>query len=164
VSDHATDTLFVLFNTAEGRKYLIEHCGLGADLIEMFSNFGLSSLCNMLAAIKTAKYYDLGLDDMVMSVATDDADLYASEIRRATARYFRNRLDAVSAARRGAVRWSPRPPTICSSSTNTTASVSSISAISPGSSSRAFRSPSLTCVPISPTGMGYSSWSRRGMR
>jgi cysteine synthase len=97
VSDRATDTLFVLFNTAEGRKYLIERCGLGADLIGMFSNFGLSSLCNMLAAIKTAKYYDLGQDDMVMSVATDGADLYASEIRRATARYFGNRLDAVSA-------------------------------------------------------------------
>jgi cysteine synthase A len=34
---------------------------------------------------------------VVMSVATDGADLYASEIRRATARYFGNRLDAVSA-------------------------------------------------------------------
>ncbi len=32
-----------------------------------------------------------------MSIATDGADLYASEIGRATARYFGNRLDAISA-------------------------------------------------------------------
>jgi cysteine synthase len=97
VSDRATDTLFVLFNTAEGRKYLTERRGLDAELLSKFSNFGLSSLCNMLAAIKTAKYYDLGPDDVVISVATDGADLYQSEIGKAAARYFGNRLDAVSA-------------------------------------------------------------------
>jgi len=97
VSDRATDTLFILFNTAEGRKYLTERRGLDADLVSKFSNFGLSSLCNMLAAIKTAKYYDLGPDDVVLSVATDGADLYQSEIGKATTRYFGNRLDAVSA-------------------------------------------------------------------
>jgi len=98
VSDRATDTLFVLFNTTEGRKYLVERCGIDADMVEKFSNFGLSSLCNILAAIKVAKYYDLGPDDIVMSVATDGAELYASEIGKATARYFGNRLDAASAA------------------------------------------------------------------
>jgi cysteine synthase len=97
VSDRATDTLFVLFNTAEGRKYLVERCGLDAELVAKFGNFGLSSLCNMLAAIKTAKFYDLGPDDVVLSVATDGAELYASEIGKATSRYFGNRLDAVSA-------------------------------------------------------------------
>ena len=97
VSDRATDTLFVLFNTTEGRNYLTERRGLDAELISKFGNFGLSSLCNMLAAIKTAKYYDLGPDDVVLSVATDGAELYQSEIGKVTARYFGNRLDAVSA-------------------------------------------------------------------
>jgi hypothetical protein len=97
VSDRATDTLFVLFNTAEGRKYLIERRGLDAELVSKFRNFGLSSLCNILAAIKTAKYYDLGPNDIVLSVATDGAELYESEISKATVRYFGNRLDAVSA-------------------------------------------------------------------
>ena len=97
VSDCATDTLFVLFNTAEGRKYLIERRGLDAVLVSKFRNFGLSSLCNILAAIKTAKYYDLGSNDIVLSVATDGAELYESEISKATVRYFGNRLDAVSA-------------------------------------------------------------------
>jgi cysteine synthase len=97
VSDRSTDTLFVLFNTDEGKKHLIDRCGIDADLLEKFENFGLSSLCNMLAAIKIAKYYGLGPDDVVMTVATDGAELYASEISKAAARYFGNRLDAISA-------------------------------------------------------------------
>ena len=98
VSDRATDTLFVLFNTELGREYLIERCGLDTELVSKFPNFGLSSLCNMLAAIKIAKYYDLGSEDVVLSVATDGADLYESEIAKATARYFGNRFDVIAAA------------------------------------------------------------------
>ena len=33
VSDHATDTLFVLFNSAEGRNYLVERRLLDASLV-----------------------------------------------------------------------------------------------------------------------------------
>jgi cysteine synthase A len=97
VSDRATDTLFVLFNTDEGREYLIERRGLDAGLVSKLANFGLSSLCNMMAAIKTARYFELGADDVILTVATDGAELYESEISKATARYFGNRLDAVSA-------------------------------------------------------------------
>jgi cysteine synthase len=97
VSDRATDTLFVLFNTEQGREYLIERRGLDAKLVSKFRNFGLSSLCNMLASIKIAKYYDLGSEDIVLSVATDGAELYESEIGKATARYFGNRFDTVAA-------------------------------------------------------------------
>ncbi len=97
VSDHATDTLFVLFNTDEGRKYLIERRGIDPELVSKLGNFGLSGLCNMLAAIKTAKYFDLDADDIVITIATDGAELYESEIGKATARYFGNRLDAVAA-------------------------------------------------------------------
>jgi cysteine synthase len=97
VSDHATDTLFVLFNTEEGRKYLIERRGIAAGLVARLTNLGLSSLCNMLAAIKTAKYFDLGPDDVILTVATDGAAMYGSEIVKAQARYFGNRFDAVAA-------------------------------------------------------------------
>ena len=59
VCDRATDTLFVLFNTEQGREYLmLEQRGLDAKLVSKFRNFGLSSLCNMLASIKIAKYYE----------------------------------------------------------------------------------------------------------
>ena len=97
VSDHATDTLFVLFNSAEGRKYLVERRGLDASLVGQLGNFGLSGLCNILAAIKTAKYFDLGPDDIILTVSTDGGEMYGSEVDKALRRYFRNRFDAIAA-------------------------------------------------------------------
>jgi len=97
VSDQSTDTLMVLFNTEVGRKYLIERRGIDAGLVDQLANFGLSSLCNMLAAIKTAKYFDLGPDDVILTVATDGAAMYGSEITKAVTRYFGNRFDEVAA-------------------------------------------------------------------
>ena len=97
VSDQVTDTLMVLCNTEVGRKHLIERRGIDAGLVAQLANFGLSSLCNMLAAIKTAKYFDLGPDDVILTVATDGAAMYGSEIDKAVVRYFGNRFDAVAA-------------------------------------------------------------------
>jgi cysteine synthase len=97
VSDHATDTLMVLFNTEEGRRYLTERRGVDPALVAELGNFGLSSICNLVAAIKTAKYFDLGPDDVIITVATDGADMYGSEIRKAMVRHFGNRFDAVAA-------------------------------------------------------------------
>ena len=97
VSDHSTDTLLVLFNTEIGRKYLVERRGVDAKLVARLADLGLSSLCNMLAAIKTAKYFDLGPDDVILTVATDGAAMYGSEIDKAVVRYFGNRFDAVAA-------------------------------------------------------------------
>jgi cysteine synthase A len=97
VSDQVTDMLMVLCNTEVGRKYLIERRGINAGLVAQFANFGLSSLCNMLAAIKTAKYFDLDPDDVILTVATDGAAMYGSEIDKAVVRYFGNRFDAVAA-------------------------------------------------------------------
>jgi cysteine synthase len=97
ITDRATDTLFVLFNTDEGRKFLIERKGIDPALVAQLGNLGLSGLCNMLAAIKTAKYFDLGPDDVILSVATDGGAMYGSEIGKATNKYFGNRFDAVTA-------------------------------------------------------------------
>ena len=43
------------------------------------------------------KILRLGSQDIVLSVATDGAELYESEIGKATARYFGNRFDTVAA-------------------------------------------------------------------
>jgi len=97
ISDQSTDMLLVLFNTEEGRKYLTERRGVDAGLVARLSNLGLSSLCNMLAAIKAAKYYDLGPEDVILTVATDGAAMYGSEVTKAISRYFGNRFDNVAA-------------------------------------------------------------------
>jgi cysteine synthase len=97
VSDSATDTLDVLFNTDAGREYLVSRRGVPAGLTAALGSFGLSSICNVLAAIKTAKYYGFGPDDLVLTVATDGADMYRSERDKSLARYFRGAFDAVRA-------------------------------------------------------------------
>ncbi|TBW40045.1 pyridoxal-phosphate dependent enzyme [Siculibacillus lacustris] len=97
VSDADTDRLIVLFNTEVGRTYLVERRGLDPALVALLSNFGLSSICNLLAAIKTAKYFDMGPDDVVVSIATDGAAMYGSEIDKVIRRDFGNRFDAVAA-------------------------------------------------------------------
>ena len=97
VSDLHTDQLLALFNTDEGRKYLVERRGIDAGLVARLSNLGLSSLCNMLAAIKTARYYGLGADDVILTVATDGAAMYTSEIDKTIGRNFCGRFDAINA-------------------------------------------------------------------
>ena len=97
VSDRHTDQLLVLFNTEEGRKYLVERRGIDPQLVARLANLGLSSLCNMLAAIKTARYYGMGENDVILTVATDGAAMYTSEIDRTIARRFGGRFDAVNA-------------------------------------------------------------------
>ena len=98
ISDLHTDSLMVLFNTEEGRKYLVERRGIDAALVARLANMGLSSICNMLAAIKTARHYNLGSDDVIRSVATSGAAMYSSEIEKTLARHFSKGFDAISAA------------------------------------------------------------------
>jgi cysteine synthase len=97
VSDTATDCLDLLFNTDAGRRYLVERRGVDSTLVGGLEALGLSSICNVLAAIKLAKYLDLGPDDAVVTVATDSAVLYESERRAALARCFPNGFDEVAA-------------------------------------------------------------------
>ena len=82
VSDQATDGLNAVFNTDAGRAYLARRLGLAENLLGTLKWFGLSSIANILGAIKFAKHYGLGPDSVVVTVATDGADLYASEVRR----------------------------------------------------------------------------------
>jgi len=44
--------------------------------------FGVSGVCNVLAAIKAARHYGLGPKDAVVTVATDGFDRYPSVLRR----------------------------------------------------------------------------------
>ncbi len=87
VSDRSTDSLLVAFNTEPGRAALAA-LGVSDATIGQLSRFGLSSICNVLAAVKTAKRLELGPNDVLMTVATDGAELYGSELDKILARDF----------------------------------------------------------------------------
>lgn len=97
VSDVATDQLNVVFNSERGRRYLVERRGVPGDLVERLASLGISSICNVLAAIKTARFYDMGPEDVVVTVATDGAAMYGSERDKAMGKHFPNGFDDVAA-------------------------------------------------------------------
>ena len=79
VSDKACDALSMVFNTDTGQKFLTEDRRIDQSIISTLGHFGLSSICNVLAAIKVAKELSLGPQDALMTVATDGAEMYQSE-------------------------------------------------------------------------------------
>src|SRR3989338_5210403 len=97
VSDRSTDALGVLFDATEGLR-LLERRGVSRAVRSQLPALGLSSICNVVAAIKTAKALDLGEDDVILTVATDGAALYGSERRKAVRKHFGGRFDAKKAA------------------------------------------------------------------
>jgi cysteine synthase len=98
VSDRATDALNVVFNTDAGRELLATRYDVDAATIEALSSFGGSSICNVLAAIKVAKYHRLGASDVVATIATDGAEMYTSEVEKTLASRYGGSFDAIDAA------------------------------------------------------------------
>ena len=103
ISDQATDSLNVVFNSPEGREALGER-GVAPSVIEALGSFGLSSICNVLGAIETAKLLELGPEDVVITVATDGAVMYESERDATTETRFHGRFDRATAGAEFA-RW-----------------------------------------------------------
>jgi len=98
VSDMATDALNVLFNTTVGRAYLNTRKGFAQESAAGLADLGLSSIANILGAIKLAKYLGLGSNDAILTVATDSADMYGTESDRATTQRFSGNFDEIAAA------------------------------------------------------------------
>jgi len=88
VSDAATDQLGVLFSAPAGLAYLRSGRKVPEPVLAALPEFGLSSICNILAAVKTAKHLGLGSHDVVVTVATDGAAMYQSERERVQARDY----------------------------------------------------------------------------
>lgn len=72
--------------------------GAGPDLIDALTHFGFSAICNVLAAIKTAKMLGLGADDAIITIATDGSVLYPSEREKTLTRRFGDDFGAIDAA------------------------------------------------------------------
>jgi cysteine synthase len=79
VADEATIRLLRLFNEPAGQETLAR-CGVAGDAVGRLPLLGISGICNLLAAIKTARYFELGRDDVVMTVLTDSVDLYRTRL------------------------------------------------------------------------------------
>ncbi len=105
VSDESTDALNLLFNSDVGRAYLGERKGWPADSVAGLASLGLSAIANVLGAIKTARRLDLGAQDVVVTVATDSARLYASERDKWRAARFPDGFDALGAAELFGAHW-----------------------------------------------------------
>jgi cysteine synthase A len=69
-----------------GRDFLAAGGGLGGAARVLSTLLGVSGVCNILGAIKTAKWLRLGKDDAVVTVATDSLDRYPSVLKRLAAR------------------------------------------------------------------------------
>jgi len=80
IDDEDCMRIIRLFNEKEGHKALAEN-GVRKEIIEKLGLLGISSVSNLLSAIKTAKYYELGADDVVFTVFTDSMELYGSRLR-----------------------------------------------------------------------------------
>ena len=98
VSDRATDHLEVMFASDDGLGFLADRRLVPERVLRTLRHLGLSSICNVLAAISTAKLLGLGPDDAIVTVATDGAAMYSSERDKITARDFGGGFTNIDAA------------------------------------------------------------------
>ena len=86
VDDEQTMQLLRLFNEDAGKEALLAR-GVDASVVEQLPLLGISSICNLVSAIKTAKYYDMDGRDVLFTPLTDSMELYGSRIQEARDAY-----------------------------------------------------------------------------
>ena len=80
IDDEPNMEIMRLFNEKEGHK-LLKDKGIAPEIIERLSLFGISSIANIMGAIKMAKYYEMNENDCVFTVSTDSMEMYGSRIK-----------------------------------------------------------------------------------
>lgn len=80
VDDEAAISIFRLFNTNEGKKVLINH-GIKEEVVDKLKFIGISGCANLIGLIKMAKRFDFTKDDILITVATDSAEMYQSRLQ-----------------------------------------------------------------------------------
>ena len=97
VSDRSTDRLDGVFHTEEGLAALHRYPGLETSLMAGMAHVGLSGLANVVAAVAVARHFELGPEDVVLTVATDGAAMYADQRQARVKRDFPQGLDEPAA-------------------------------------------------------------------
>jgi cysteine synthase len=79
VDDELPMRFIRLFNEKAGRDALL---AAGADPVDVsrLDLVGISGVGNLIGAIKLAKYYEMGEDDIVFTMFTDSMDMYGSRL------------------------------------------------------------------------------------
>jgi cysteine synthase len=93
IDDEQCMSLLRLFNEEAGAEFL-STCGLKPDFLKQLPLVGISGICNLVAAIKVARYYELDRRDVLVTPLTDSMDLYESrrqELRDERGPYSRER-------------------------------------------------------------------------
>lgn len=79
IDDNATMNLLRLFNQEEGQTFL-SNAGLSSEEISALQYMGISGICNVLAAVKAAKYWELNENDVIFTPLTDSVEMYGSRL------------------------------------------------------------------------------------
>ena len=79
IDDNAVVNISRLFNEENGRAYLVEK-GVPESVVANLDLLGFSGISNVLSCIKTAKYYEMTGNDIMLTVLTDSMELYRSRI------------------------------------------------------------------------------------
>jgi hypothetical protein len=79
IDDSAVVSLARLFNEPAGRRYLAKK-GVPETTVGRLDLLGFSGISNTLSAIKMAKYYEMGENDIVLTMLTDSMELYGSRL------------------------------------------------------------------------------------
>jgi cysteine synthase A len=95
IDDEQCVCLMRLFNEPAGQQFLVKQ-GVPQAVVSQLPLIGISSICNVVAAIKTAKMFDLDGRDLMFTPLTDSMALYASRLEE---QRQHGQYDATTAAR-----------------------------------------------------------------
>jgi hypothetical protein len=96
IDDEDCMRLLRLFNEKKGGDYLTA-LGVEGDVVRNLPLIGISGIGNLLSAIKTARYFEMTADDVIITIATDSAEMYGSRIEELRIR--RGEYDSLQAVR-----------------------------------------------------------------
>ncbi len=80
IDDNDPMRILRLFNEPKGQDWMAQQ-GISNEVIEKLPLMGISSLSNMISAIKLAKYYEFNENDVIFTIFTDSVEMYRSRLK-----------------------------------------------------------------------------------
>ena len=75
-----------LFNEPAGQTFLTSE-GVSEETVSQLNLLGISSICNLVAAIKTAKHFEMDGRDVILMPLTDSMEMYQSRLNEQRAQH-----------------------------------------------------------------------------